>query len=125
LPTGFGKTLISQACSLALREKGPTLVISPLISLIDDQEESYLKLNNRIRSKSGTELKIEFLRSTEPYDLDDINYKLLSGSIDVLCCSPETLVMKQGTGLMETIRRLGLTELGRCSPFLSLMKLIL
>ena len=113
LPTGFGKTLISQACSLALREKGPTLVISPLISLIDDQEESYLKLNNRIRSKSGTELKIEFLRSTEPYDLDDINYKLLSGSIDVLCCSPETLVMKQGTGLMETIRRLGLTELGK------------
>lgn len=115
LPTGFGKTLISQASTLGLREKGPTLVISPLISLIDDQEENYRKLNNRIRKNGGEELRIEFLRSTEPYDLDDINYKLLCGSIDVLCCSPETLVTKAGTGLMESIRRLGPNSKGK--PF--------
>jgi hypothetical protein len=53
LPTGFGKTLISQACTLALRESGPTLVISPLISLIDDQEENYLKLNSLINKKKA------------------------------------------------------------------------
>jgi len=115
LPTGFGKTLISQACTLALRESGPTLVISPLISLIDDQEENYLKLNSLINKKKGTPLKIKFLRSSAPFDIDEINYNLLCGNIDVLCCSPETLLMKAGVGLMETIRRLGVNN--KSKPF--------
>ena len=115
LPTGYGKTLISQACTLALREIGPTLVISPLISLIDDQEENYQKLSQSIKKKNGRVLNIRFLRSSQLFDIDEINYQLLAGNIDVLCCSPETLLMKAGVGLMETIRRLGIA--GKSNPF--------
>jgi len=115
LPTGYGKTLISQACTLALQEIGPTLVISPLISLIDDQEENYQKLSQSMIKKDGRALNIQFLRSSQLFDIDEINYQLLSGKIDVLCCSPETLLMKAGVGLMETIRRLGVK--GKSKPF--------
>ena len=100
LPTGYGKTRIIQTALWALRrqDKGPGLMISPLISLMDDQrnqfsvfskdlEESGLCLNDGSRSFSNV-----FLTTAEKKKMPQILSELGSDSIDIIGSSPETLL---------------------------------
>ena len=120
LPTGSGKTRIAQAAVYSKKnkknrvsERGPTLIISPTISLIDDQEKEWRKFNQLIKSNIGDsdQLKIKFL-TTQKMKNEEINIftilnQLLEGEIDVLCCSPERLLRyDKKISLMDIIPQL-------------------
>ena len=83
--TGWGKSLVYFVCTRVLRSqgKGFTIIISPLIALIENQIEAARKcslsasvLNSTIKSKAEKEKVIQ--------DLEE-------GSTDVLFTTPETL----------------------------------
>ena len=89
LPTGYGKTRIGQAITYVLRQEkqGPTLMISPIIALRDDQREAFEKTfsaDNKIRAR--------FVTAAEEKSRDDIVHELLQNEIDLLCCAPEQLL---------------------------------
>ena len=98
LPTGFGKTRIAQVATYLIRnteggDRGPTLIISPLISLMDDQRIRWSEELNEKLSKAGEKtLKCRFLTSAETRDKREIIGELLRDEIDVLCCSPESIL---------------------------------
>lgn len=84
LPTGFGKSLIFQFLSLAL--DGITLVISPLIALMEDQSIglekkgiSHVVFNSNISKK----------QQTKAYNV------LINGSVKLVYTSPEKLLNKE------------------------------
>jgi superfamily II DNA/RNA helicase len=100
LPTGYGKTRIIQTALWALRRqgRGPGLMISPLISLMDDQrnqfsifskdiEKSDLSLNEGNRGFSNV-----FLTTAEDKKMSQILKELGNDSIDIIGSSPETLL---------------------------------
>lgn len=97
LPTGRGKSFIAQYCSRLLRHTeggdcGPTLIISPLISLMDDQRIRWNEVNE-IWQKYGVEpLRCAFLTAEEKRTPSELKQLLRSGELDVLCCSPEALL---------------------------------
>jgi len=100
LSTGYGKTRIPQVATTLLREaegidNGPTLIISPLISLMDDQRRCWNEiLNNKIEGSGGKKLNCKFLTSSGESIMNkkEIIGELLEDKIDVLCCSPESLL---------------------------------
>ena len=57
LPTGSGKSLIFQSISLLLRQKigGTTVVVSPLLALIEDQVESLKRIGIKVCKITGYE----------------------------------------------------------------------
>lgn len=81
--TGWGKSLIYFLSTRILRDmkKGPTIIISPLLSLI----------NNQIESAKGLNLKAVTINSTNKNDWDEIEYKIKQDEYDVLLVSPERL----------------------------------
>lgn len=81
--TGWGKSLIYFLSTRILRDmgKGPTIIISPLLSLINNQIESAEKLN----------LKAITINSTNKDDWKDIEDDILDNQYDVLFISPERL----------------------------------
>ncbi len=82
--TGWGKSLVYFLSTRILRDsgKGPTIVISPLLSLMRNQMQSA----DRLGLKAAT---IDSSLSTE--EVSGIEYRLSQGDIDILFVSPERL----------------------------------
>ncbi|MDA8118027.1 MAG: DEAD/DEAH box helicase [Actinomycetota bacterium] len=100
--TGWGKSAVYWAATAVRRAEGagPTLVVSPLLSLMRDQVEA--------ASRAG--LKAATLNSSNAGDWEDIEAGLRQGRIDVLLVSPERLANPGfGTRVMEALAgRIGL-----------------
>ncbi|TXT16191.1 MAG: ATP-dependent DNA helicase RecQ [Erysipelotrichaceae bacterium] len=99
--TGWGKSIIYFICSKILREsgKGPTIIISPLLSLIRNQQQAARKLG----------LRIESINSTNPDDHADIIEKLGQNQSDILMISPEQLAIEtRFSKIQKNISSLGL-----------------
>src|SRR5947207_10529510 len=81
--TGWGKSLVYFLATRLLRDQGagPTVLISPLLSL----------MRNQIQSATAFGLKALTVNSTNPDEHTDIETKLRRGEIDVLLISPERL----------------------------------
>ncbi len=81
--TGWGKSLVYFAATLALRQAGagPTLLISPLLALIRDQ----------IRAASALGLVAESITSENAEHWDRISAALARDAVDLLLISPERL----------------------------------
>ena len=101
--TGYGKSRIMQVASILLNHgvssglnrdggtSGPVLIISPLISLRDDQRDRWDEFNDSLAD--GVEkLRCEFLTSTHHEKDEDVLRRLEKGEVDVLCCSPDILI---------------------------------
>lgn len=80
MPTGGGKSLLYQIPSIVM--DGVGIVISPLISLMQNQVDHLKQLD----------VKAEFLNSSLTSErIEQIEYDLISGKIDLLYISPERL----------------------------------
>lgn len=81
--TGWGKSMVYFLSAKLLRDRGegPTLLISPLLSLMRDQ----------IQAAERIGVKAETVNSTNEEDWDEIESRLHAGEIDVLIVSPEKL----------------------------------
>ena len=92
LPTGAGKSICYQLPSLLL--EGITIVISPLISLMQDQVE---QIKNKIPSA--------YLNSFQTFnEQQSIGYKLLNGRIKLLYVSPEKFITPNFQDLIKRIK---------------------
>ena len=92
LPTGGGKSLCYQLPSLMM--DGVTIVISPLIALMQDQVYA-LKKNG---------IKAEMINSSQDFnDIQDITARLLANDIKLLYIAPERL---SANGFVELLKRL-------------------
>ncbi|MEO1441021.1 MAG: RecQ family ATP-dependent DNA helicase [Chloroflexota bacterium] len=81
--TGWGKSMVYFIATRFLRNdgRGPTLLISPLLSLMRDQ----------IRAAEALGIHAETINSTNPDDHADIEQRIIDGEIDLLLISPERL----------------------------------
>ncbi|MCT4617868.1 MAG: RecQ family ATP-dependent DNA helicase [Marinisporobacter sp.] len=81
--TGWGKSAVYFIATKILREqgKGPTILISPLLSLMNNQIETAEKLG----------LKAVTINSNNVDQWSDIEEKLISNECDILLVSPERL----------------------------------
>lgn len=81
--TGWGKSLVYFTCTKILRSqsKGVTMVISPLLVLMENQIDAAKKLG----------LKCDVLNSTVGDRRKDIIDDLISNRTDLLLVTPETL----------------------------------
>ena len=92
LPTGYGKSLCYQIPAINL--KGPTLVISPLISLMKDQVDG-------LRSRG---IKATYINSS--LELKESNRRKINirkKKYDLIYVSPESLKLKRFTDLLRDI----------------------
>ena len=111
LPTGFGKTRIAQYATYLIRkskkyqwsnndgDSGPTLIISPLVALMDDQRNKWnidfgevLKKAKDADENPLEPLNCRFLTTADLERDPSKMEKLRNNEIDVLCCSPEDLI---------------------------------
>ncbi len=81
--TGWGKSLVYFLATKLMRKRvqGITLIISPLLALI----------NNQIASAQKLGLCVETINSENKNDWADVNEKLESNQVDALIISPERL----------------------------------
>ncbi|RWX42806.1 ATP-dependent DNA helicase RecQ, partial [Candidatus Electrothrix communis] len=81
--TAWGKSMVYFLATKLLREQGsgPTLLISPLLSLMRNQLESAQKIGVRART----------INSTNNDEWEQIQNELASNQVDVLLISPERL----------------------------------
>lgn len=92
MPTGGGKSLCYQIPALTL--KGVTLVISPLISLMQDQVDALKKCD----------VRAEYLNSSQSLSQQQtIGEKCLLGKIDILYVSPEKVQTPRFEVLIESL----------------------
>ena len=108
LPTGYGKTRIVQTVTNVLRshDKGPALMITPIIALRDDQREAF-ETDFRDNAKSfGKEFRGRFITAAGG-DQDEIIDELINDELDLLCCAPEHLLNpSQNMSWIEVFRRM-------------------
>lgn len=91
LPTGGGKTLTYQLPAFML--DGLVVVVSPLISLMQDQVDRACRLGLRAAS----------LTSQDSRDVQDENQRAIAERrLDLLFCSPERLEAKRLRGLLAS-----------------------
>src|SRR5690606_12042259 len=91
MPTGGGKSLCFQIPAVA--RSGVGVVISPLISLMQDQVESLNEMG----------LEARFLNSTLSFkEVLEVEREFISGNIDFLYISPERL---QNERTLELLKR--------------------
>lgn len=92
--TGWGKSMVYFIATRILRDagRGPTLVISPLLSLMRDQ----LKAAERLG------LRAEQYTSDNRDDWDLIDAKLRANQVDLLLVSPERLANEEFRSLVGT-----------------------
>lgn len=91
LTTGYGKSICYLLPALALNKT--VIIISPLISLMEDQKEKLLSLNIPTASLHGNNPD----KQAEIFDIID-------GDIKIVYTSPEFLLSPDGLSLVETIR---------------------
>ncbi len=82
MPTGGGKSLCYQVPALLL--DGTTVVVSPLIALMQDQVLALRRLGVRAASLNST---------MAPDDVGDVHEQLVNGELDLLYVAPERLMM--------------------------------
>ena len=93
LPTGGGKSLCYQLP--ALKFKGLTLVVSPLIALMKDQVDA-LKLNN---------IKAEYINSSlYPKEILEIQNKISQGKVKILYVAPERLALQNFQEFLQNMK---------------------
>ena len=90
LPTGYGKSM----CYLIppLVTKKAILIISPLISLMDDQKEKLIKMNIPVSALHGNNK-----------DKDREIFEIIDGNIKIIYMSPEYLVKGDGLELAKSL----------------------
>ncbi|MET4693504.1 DNA helicase RecQ [Endozoicomonas lisbonensis] len=93
MPTGGGKSLCYQVPALALA--GTTVVVSPLIALMEDQISSLKQLG----------IRAESLNSGTPYpEQQRIEQELLTGHLDLLYVAPERLLTESMQRLLDQVK---------------------
>lgn len=94
--TGWGKSLIYFCCTKLLREQGRglTLVVSPLLVLMQNQIEAAEKLN----------LKCESLNSETKDKRQEIFDQMVNSELDLVLVTPETLFKDDIQSIMKDIR---------------------
>lgn len=95
LPTGGGKSLCYQIPAICM--EGLTLVISPLISLMKDQEDGLIEMGVAARSVNST---------TSPQQFSETLRMARAGELDLLYVSPERLELE---GFQEILTDLKVT----------------
>ncbi|MBQ3726092.1 MAG: ATP-dependent DNA helicase RecQ [Selenomonadaceae bacterium] len=101
-PTGSGKSVIFQVAADYLAEKHRllTIVISPLIALMNDQIKNlYLKNFHRAATIHS---------DISPTAKDEVIKKVAAGEVDILYVSPETLLSRNDVALLIGDRKIGL-----------------
>jgi ATP-dependent DNA helicase RecQ len=93
MPTGGGKSLCYQIPSLLRR--GPGIVVSPLIALMQDQVSALLEAG----------VKAAFLNSSQSNEEGaDIERALLAGDIDIVYVAPERLMTGRFLNLLQRLQ---------------------
>ena len=104
MPTGGGKSLCYQLSALLF--DGLTIVVSPLIALMEDQVSAL--------EKRG--ISAVFLNSSLDWDTYRLNMDLIrSGEIKLVYCAPETLLTERVQSLLAPLRVSCLTNGGTTS----------
>ncbi len=100
MPTGGGKSLCYQIPAIVRQQQdqGTTIVISPLIALMQDQVSSMHEVG----------VEAAFLNSTLDYDQTrDVEMQLLSGGYTLLYVAPERLNTPRFLGLLDELHAMG------------------
>ncbi len=86
--TGWGKSMVYFLATRYFRDKGygPTVIVSPLLSLMRNQQDSASKLNLQVMLLNGTTLS-----KTERGKRPAIAEALQNNSVDILYITPEQL----------------------------------
>ena len=109
LPTGYGKTRIAQTVTRVLREygEGPTLMISPLVALRDDQREGFEEQMNRPFMHYGDSGFDAAFLTAAAKGQDTMAQRLIRDELDMMCCAPEhILVPSFHTSWFEVFHRM-------------------
>jgi ATP-dependent DNA helicase RecQ len=90
LPTGYGKSLTYLIPPLI--KKKTMIIISPLISLMEDQKEKLENMN----------IPVSTLHSNNPNKTNEL-HEIIDGNIKIVYMSPEYLINGDGLALAETL----------------------
>jgi len=92
-PTGAGKSLCYQLP--ALRMEGVTLVVSPLVALMKDQIDS-------LRRRDIEAARLD--SSLSPGEVEDINRRLVAGTLKLLYVAPERFNNERFLAILERLK---------------------
>ena len=102
--TGWGKSMVYFLATRIFREsgKGPTILISPLLSLMRNQMASEAAVNIGLRTDSIT--------SENKPDWDNVTARLMADQVDLLLVSPERLANEnfREKTLLPLVKNIGL-----------------
>lgn len=95
--TGWGKSLVFFLVAKMLRDlgKGPVVIISPLLSLMEDQQKK-----DEVKKQK---LTLEFINSTNKPEWSDIYEKIRKNKVDAIMIAPEKLDNPKFLDEMESI----------------------